>query len=301
MKTKLFALGATLVLAAGVTVAQPTITQSLILAGNNTTHRLTLTVPTLTGSNTVTIPDVSTNAFVMLTEGAQTANGALTLTAPLTLNGTSEIRLNNGSNTFYSSFKAAAGQGANITYTLPSTAPAAGQVLTAGTSNPTELTWANPTSGGGGGSNVQFIVDGTDNTTDGNSNWDDINDMAVTLEAGKSYILTTFYRLARVGNTSANMEIGWTRSSNSVNMDWYYSVVTNDDVNEDDNTGDFDEGSTPIISLSSNTMVIEIRGLVVNTSGTSQTIRPRFRRVNGSNGNQVRMLSGSLIKVETSN
>ncbi|HRK05819.1 MAG TPA: hypothetical protein PLW14_12065 [Chlorobiota bacterium] len=301
MKTKLFALGATLVLAAGVTVAQPTITQSLILAGSNTTHRLTLTVPTLTGSRTVTIPDVSTNAFAMLTEGAQTANGALTLTAPLTLSGTSEIRFNNGANTFYSSFKAAAGQGANITYTLPATAPSAGQVLTAGTSNPTELTWSNPTSGGGGGSNVQFVVDGTDNTSDGNSNWDDINDMAVTLEAGKSYILTTYYRLARVGNNTANMEIGWTRSSNSVNMDWYYSVVTNDDVNEDDNTGDFDEGSTPIISLSSNTMVIEIRGLVVNTSGTSQTIRPRFRRVNGSNGNQVRMLSGSLIKVETSN
>lgn len=301
MKTKLFALGATLVLAAGVTVAQPTITQSLILTGSNTTHRLTLTVPTLTGSNTVTIPDVSTNAFVMLTEGAQTANGALTLTAPLTLNGTSEIRFNNGANTFYSSFKAAAGQGANITYTLPATAPSAGQVLTAGTSNPTELTWANPTTGGGGGSNVQFIVDETDNLSDGNSNYDNINDLAVTLEAGKTYVLTAFYRMNRASNNGQNIQIGWTRSSNNVTIDWYYSTVTLDDVNDQTGTGAKAAGDTPTISLSNGTTIIEIRGLVRNTSNTSETIRPRFRRVNGNNGNQVRILAGSLIKVETNN
>lgn len=301
MKTKLFALGATLVLAAGVTVAQPTITQSLILAGSNTTHRLTLTVPTLTGSRTVTIPDVSTNAFAMLTEGAQTANGALTLTAPLTLNGTSEIRFNNGANTFYSSFKAAAGQATNITYTLPATAPTAGQVLTAGTSNPTELTWANPTSGGGGGSNVQFIVDGTDNLSDGNSNFDNINDLAVTLEAGKTYILTAFYRMNRASNNNQDIEIGWTRSSNNVNVDWYYSTVTHEDVNDETGTGELFAGDTPRIDLSNGVTVVEVRGLVRNTSNSSETLRPRFRRVNGANGNQVRILAGSLIKVETNN
>lgn len=299
MKTKLFALGATLVLAAGVTVAQPTITQSLILAGSNTTHRLTLTVPTLTGSRTVTIPDVSTNAFVMLTEGAQTANGALTLTAPLTLNGTSEIRFNNGTNTFYSSFKAAAGQGANITYTLPSTAPAAGQVLTAGTSNPTELTWANPTSGGGGGSNVQFVALASESQNSSNSSWTSVTGMNVNIDAGKAYYLTAVFRIRRVTGSN-DVNLGWEATENDVSNTWYFSVITNEDVDDTENTGDMTMTSAPQIDTEGSTVVVEVKGLVIGGSNNA-ILRPRFKRANGSGSNTVAIMANSVIKVESAN
>ncbi len=130
-------------------------TNQLVLGTTNTT---TISAPAPSASRTYSIPDAGANASFVMTAGTQTIGGDKTLSGMTAINSganaAAELRfyepLSDG--TFYTSFKAG-GQSANIAYTLPTTAPTAGQALVSDVSG--NLSWSSVASSGSG---VSFDV-----------------------------------------------------------------------------------------------------------------------------------------------
>lgn len=117
-------------------------TNQLVLGTAPNTTTITSVAPT--SSITYSIPDVSTNASFVMTEGAQTVNGNKTFTGTTAINGgatAAELRFYEplGSGTNYTAFKATA-QGADIVYTLPFSDGSSGSILT--TNGSGTLTWS---------------------------------------------------------------------------------------------------------------------------------------------------------------
>ena len=87
--------------------------------------------------------------------GASSVTGALTVTSTgsfgstLTVRSSSELRLNNGANTFYIGIKAPAALTSNTVYQLPATDGSSGFVLS--TNGAGALSWVAQSGGGGGG------------------------------------------------------------------------------------------------------------------------------------------------------
>lgn len=110
------------------------------------------------------------------------SNVRLTLddaTAAVTVNNGGELRLEETGGTNYSAFKAGT-QSADITYTLPITAPTTGQVLQAG-ATPTNLEWATVVSP------VPAYNITTANVTSNSAAWS--NGVSVAVAANKTYLV----------------------------------------------------------------------------------------------------------------
>tara|TARA_B100000945_G_scaffold320819_1_gene332263 strand:- start:860 stop:5068 length:4209 start_codon:yes stop_codon:yes gene_type:complete len=104
-----------------------------------------------TSATTAATPNAVKSAYDLANTANTTANAALpkaggTMTDHLTIDNGKELRLSEADSdgAHYSGFKAQA-QSADITYTLPATAPTANQVLKANASTPTTLEWSTDT------------------------------------------------------------------------------------------------------------------------------------------------------------
>ncbi|MBS1560627.1 MAG: hypothetical protein JSS89_03400 [Bacteroidetes bacterium] len=102
-------------------------TNQLILGTTNTT---TISATAPAASRTYTLPDVGANASFVMTEGAQTINGAKTLSSALTITPTTNQLVLGTTNT--TTINAAA-PAASATYTIPDVGTSASFVMTAGT------------------------------------------------------------------------------------------------------------------------------------------------------------------------
>jgi len=102
-------------------------TNQLILGTTNTT---TISATAPAASSVYTIPDVGTTASFVMTEGAQTINGAKTLSSALTITPTSNQLVLGTTNT--TTINAAA-PAASATYTIPDVGTTGSFVMTAGT------------------------------------------------------------------------------------------------------------------------------------------------------------------------
>ncbi|MBX7153317.1 MAG: hypothetical protein K1X91_00025 [Bacteriodetes bacterium] len=149
--------------------------------GAVTANTATITSATQGANRTYTIPNAGNNANFVMTEGTQTINGSKSFTSNvlLTNSGTAtELRLYepsaSGSN--YTALKAAA-QSTDLTYTWPTSAPSAGQVLSSDASG--NLSWIAPSTGSitGSGSNTQvaFFTGTTSLASSSNMIWDNTN------------------------------------------------------------------------------------------------------------------------------
>lgn len=135
-----------LLLAPIVSVAQNTVVNSLILKGDNG-NRVTLTAPAgLTGNLSVALPIIPTGGTLLGTDASGNllmgAGDFIQLTEPSGAGGTNWTRLQAGS------------QAADFTWTLPTTAPTANQILTATAIAGSDVTLGWSTPSGGGGSTV---------------------------------------------------------------------------------------------------------------------------------------------------
>jgi hypothetical protein len=136
---------ATLIAISTVAIAQNTVVNSLILRGDNG-NRLTLTAPPgMTGNLTVAFPNLPAGGTLLGTDATGNllmgAGDFIQLTEPAGAGGTNWTRLQAGA------------QASDFTWTLPTTAPTANQVLTATAIAGSDVTlgWTTPSGGGGGG------------------------------------------------------------------------------------------------------------------------------------------------------
>ncbi|MBX7153313.1 MAG: hypothetical protein K1X91_00005 [Bacteriodetes bacterium] len=118
----------------------------LLSDGSVSAKTATIGVATLGANRIYTIPEAGNNASFVMTEGTQTINGSKSFTSNvlLTNSGTAtELRLYepSASGNNYTAFKAS-GQLADITYTLPTSAPTVNQILSSDASG--NLSWVTP-------------------------------------------------------------------------------------------------------------------------------------------------------------
>jgi fibronectin-binding autotransporter adhesin len=108
------------------TVTAKATTNQLVLGTTNTT---TISATAPAASRTYTLPDVGANASFVMTEGAQTINGAKTLSSALTITpATNQIVLGTTNTTTIS----ATAPAASVTYTIPDVGANASFVMTEG-------------------------------------------------------------------------------------------------------------------------------------------------------------------------
>lgn len=197
-------------------------------------YTLTITPPTLTGNQNFSFPNltgVTNPVFIMSNAGApQSITGQLDFfNGPVTLqnnNSTAtELRFYNPANSFYSSFLAGA-QANNISYTLPTTTPNAGDVL-----NATAVTGTNVTLGWGAGSvNHNATLTGTGSSASplginlGNSNtWTANQTFAGT------FLITSNSRIAMTNSDNNARDLRWQEPSGtgSQYIGWRAPSVSN--------------------------------------------------------------------------
>jgi hypothetical protein len=117
---------------------------SIIMNDNSTSDSFTATISlaNLSASRAYTIPEVSADASFVMTEGAQTVNGAKTFGSAAVFNTSAKLKSNNGSGGVI--LQAGAMSNTDVTYTLPLSDGSSGQVLsTAGNGT---LSWTTATS-----------------------------------------------------------------------------------------------------------------------------------------------------------
>jgi hypothetical protein len=151
---------ATLIAISTVAIAQNTVVNSLILRGDNG-NRLTLTAPPgMTGNLTVAFPNLPAGGTLLGTDATGNllmgAGDFIQLTEPAGAGGTNWTRLQAGA------------QASDFTWTLPTTAPTANQVLTATAIAGSDVTlgWTTPSGGGGGGAATETGFSRTTTPTD---------------------------------------------------------------------------------------------------------------------------------------
>ena len=125
-----------------ITVGNATTIGTILMQDLNG-QAITLQSADLSANRAYTFPEVGNNASFVMTEGAQTINGAKTLTENLAMKGSTakEIRFYDNSTTNYAGFVAPATITTSKTYILPAADGTGGQVLS--TNGSGVLSWSN--------------------------------------------------------------------------------------------------------------------------------------------------------------
>ncbi|MFN4985634.1 MAG: beta strand repeat-containing protein, partial [Ignavibacteria bacterium] len=135
---------------------------SIIMNDNSTSDSFTATISlaNLSASRAYTIPEVSADASFVMTEGAQTVNGAKTFGSAAVFNTSAKLKSSDGTGGVI--LQAGAMSNTNVTYTLPTADGSSGQVLQ--TNGSGTLSWNTPSSVGAINDLTDAVKDITDFT-----------------------------------------------------------------------------------------------------------------------------------------
>ncbi len=274
------------------TTSTPTFASMTLSATSNqltlgTTNTTTISATAPAASRTYTLADVGADADFVLSQGAQTINGAKSFRDNMVLGGGSsaaELRITEqtGSGDHYSAFKVGA-QANNITYTLPDATPAEGQVMRATTVSGTNVTMSwTPT--------VTVVRNGTTDATNNDVTLQNATELAVSVSANTNY---TIDALIRTQNSSGNhnMDVGFTLPSGTATFS-----IERADANGGE-SAIFDQAAPVITNVDTDAgvRIFRIQG-VAYIGGTGGTLQLVFKRRTAGADN-VQILDGSYLSV----
>ncbi|MBK7033619.1 MAG: hypothetical protein IPH49_10225 [Ignavibacteria bacterium] len=258
---------------------------------NNGSGTLSWTpMPLPTGTTTNSTLRWNGTAWAENTTVLAEAGGNFSTAGDVTVQNAKEVRLVEAiaDGTNFSAFKSSA-QANDIIYTLPTTQPSNGQVLSASTvsgSGPynVSLGWTNSTN------NFTIVRNATTDATN-STTYQDLTELSVTVVANTSYTIDALLRTEN-SNGNHNMDIAVTFPSGTAT----YSIERAD-ANGGETTV-FDATSPAEIQnvdSDNNERVFRIQG-VAYIGGTGGTLKLQFRR-RTAGPEDVRILSGSYFSV----
>lgn len=283
------------VLSNGTSLIIPATTNQIVLGTTNTT---TINSVAPAASRTYTIPDAGANANFVMTESNQTINGDKTITGSTAISGTTtitgttsintanELRFSSvvgGSN--YTAFKGGTQLG-NISYTLPTTAPTANQVLRANATTPTNLEWATPTSTSGATFSRLSSAVTTTSTTLVN-----LTGLSASVSANKNYEFSIMVGITRT-NGSPDARLSFTfPSAAAISYAAKRSDASSNDAEGALNTATVSEITFP---LAGSIRIWVVTG-VLTTGANSGTFQVQYRLQGGGGSPEIQAETGSYL------
>ena len=305
--------------------AQTVVSSNLLLVDPGSGHMAKLQVPALTGPLTYSLPN--SNGTLLITNGSGVSSGWLlggndlssagpadnklgtTTTHDLVLiagsdgrmqlsNATSNVTLLDGTKlsfeeaggTNFSSFVAGA-QTSDINYTLPTTEPAAGQVLTA-----TNVTGPSPfavTLGwGSSGSAVTVKEVAADATNTSTTVYSTLSDLTTAVSANTDYQFELSFS-ADAQNNGDEMDLQFTFPSGTIT---YTVMCLSNNVDYEIATLDASPAVVQDLNTQGTARFWKING-VVKIGATGGNLKLAFKKNAGNATNQVRIFGGAYLSL----
>lgn len=235
--------------------------------------------PWLLGGNALTTATNqlgTTSAHDVQLIAGGTTNVRLTLSntfAATIVNDGGEIRYEEAGGSNYTAFKAGT-QTTDITYTLPTTAPTAGQALRAGNTTPTDLEWSTP---GGTGSILVYVKTSDQEHT--NSDWEVVSGFSYTLEPSTTYRVVGLFNMKTTNaNDDPAVKFGSPGTGSTISL---FFTVTTSSATSSVNLADFDPTHAHLDNESTNFEKYLISG-TITTGTTTAAADLEFHKNTGS-------------------